>query len=92
MLIVILVVVWMQNQEANREMDAPSETGRPSAPGWLEALSGDPGEPISADLEARILALLANGRKIEAVKIYRNATGVGLKEAKEAVEAIEESA
>jgi hypothetical protein len=32
--------------------------------------------------------LLTDQRKIEAIKLYRQATGVGLKEAKEAVEAI----
>lgn len=31
---------------------------------------------------------LAAGRKIEAIKIYRDATGVGLKEAKEFVDAL----
>jgi ribosomal protein L7/L12 len=36
-----------------------------------------------------ILGLLQAGRKIEAIKAYREATGVGLKEAKEAVEAME---
>ena len=38
-------------------------------------------QAISADVFA--------GRKIEALKRYREATGVGLKEAKDAVEAIE---
>jgi large subunit ribosomal protein L7/L12 len=32
--------------------------------------------------------LIARGKKIEAIKIYREATGVGLKEAKDAVDAI----
>ena len=36
-------------------------------------------------LKAMTDALIA-GRKIEAIKIYREATGLGLKEAKEAVE------
>ena len=34
---------------------------------------------------------LLAGRKIAAVKVYREATGVGLKEAKESVEALEAS-
>jgi len=33
--------------------------------------------------------LIKRGSKIEAIKIYRESTGVGLKEAKDAVEAIE---
>jgi ribosomal protein L7/L12 len=40
-------------------------------------------------LVAELQALLAAGRKIEAIKRYREATGVGLKEAKETVEAIQ---
>jgi ribosomal protein L7/L12 len=37
---------------------------------------------------AQIRAALATGNKIEAIKLYRAATGVGLKEAKDAVEAM----
>lgn len=36
----------------------------------------------------RIQAVALSGRKIEAVKLYRQASGCGLKEAKEAVEQI----
>lgn len=35
-----------------------------------------------------VRALANNGRKIEAIKLYRESTGVGLKEAKDAVEAM----
>jgi ribosomal protein L7/L12 len=41
--------------------------------------------------DQRIRQLLIDGRKIEAVKLYREQTGAGLAEAKEAVEAIEDS-
>lgn len=40
-------------------------------------------------LEARIKSLLSKGKKIDAVKIYREEFGVGLKEAKDAVDSIE---
>lgn len=40
-------------------------------------------------LEARIKSLLARKQKIEAVKIYREEYGVGLKQAKDAVDRIE---
>jgi ribosomal protein L7/L12 len=36
-----------------------------------------------------VAGLVQAGRKIEAIKVYRNATGVSLKEAKDAVELIE---
>ena len=37
-------------------------------------------------LDSRILDALRRGNKIEAIKVYRELTGVGLAEAKEAVE------
>lgn len=40
-------------------------------------------------LVAEVRALLAAGRKIEAIKRYREATGVGLAEAKDVVDAFE---
>jgi large subunit ribosomal protein L7/L12 len=40
------------------------------------------------NLDAELQALVAAGRKIEAIKRYRELTGVGLKEAKDAVEAM----
>jgi len=39
--------------------------------------------------EELVRGLLAQGNKIAAIKIYREVTGVGLKEAKDAIEAIE---
>lgn len=39
-------------------------------------------------LEARVRAIVAQGRIIEAIKVYREATGAGLKESKDAVEAL----
>ena len=45
-----------------------------------------PQQPDS--LEGQILLLMQAGKKIEAIKIYRQETGVGLKEAKDAVEAL----
>ncbi len=43
---------------------------------------------ISANQEQQLRELVAKGNKIAAVKLYREITNVGLKEAKEAVEAI----
>ena len=44
--------------------------------------------PTDAQLDAITTALRA-GNKIEAIKLYREATGFGLKESKDEVEAIE---
>src|SRR4051812_275945 len=56
------------------------------------ALSGmRPSAPraVSPGLDAQVRGLLDEGRKIEAIKVFREETGAGLREAKEAVEAIE---
>lgn len=37
---------------------------------------------------AEVQALVRDGKKIQAIKVYRERTGVGLKEAKDAVEAL----
>jgi ribosomal protein L7/L12 len=44
-------------------------------------------EPAT-DFEATILELLKGEKKIEAIKLYRKKTGLGLKEAKDAVEVL----
>jgi ribosomal protein L7/L12 len=44
--------------------------------------------PPAPGSEGSIEALIASGRKIEAIKAYRAEHGVGLKQAKEAVEAL----
>jgi hypothetical protein len=41
---------------------------------------------LSSEAVGRVEAALAKGNKIEAIKIYREATGLGLKESKEAIE------
>lgn len=44
---------------------------------------------LGADLEREVRSLLEQGNKIEAVKVYREHTGAGLKDAKDAVEALQ---
>jgi ribosomal protein L7/L12 len=43
---------------------------------------------VSASEDPRVLQLLESGNKIGAIKLYRELTGVGLAEAKDAVERI----
>ncbi len=49
--------------------------------------ASDVGVDLSAN-DARALELTCAGKKIEAIKLYRESHGVGLKEAKDAVEAL----
>ena len=46
---------------------------------------------FSEDQLSRISDAIIGGNKIEAIKVYRDITGYGLKEAKEAVEALTRS-
>ena len=41
------------------------------------------------EVSGEVIDLLRQGRKIDAIKVYRAETGVGLKEAKDAVDAVE---
>ena len=54
----------------------------------LERLLKASGEEIDLALSESERALVLDGRKLEAVKAYRDRTGVGLKTAKEAVDAV----
>jgi ribosomal protein L7/L12 len=60
--------------------------------GQAEPVSGgfgfDSDEPasVSAAEDPRLIELLQTGNKIGAIKLYRELTGAGLKEAKDAVE------
>ena len=44
--------------------------------------------PPADTLEGRVLRMVQQGQKIPAIKLYREETGAGLKEAKDAVEAL----
>ncbi|MCA9267824.1 MAG: hypothetical protein KDA41_05110 [Planctomycetales bacterium] len=61
----------------------------------VEALQAGRGLPVetpkdAAGIESEVLRLLGQRKKIEAIKLYRQHAGGGLKEAKEAVEALGE--
>lgn len=54
-------------------------------------LGVDPGAvpPPSSELDPDVVQLINSGKKINAIKLYRERTGVGLKEAHDAIEAFE---
>ncbi|CAM2870557.1 hypothetical protein FPL22_15795 [Rariglobus hedericola] len=47
--------------------------------------------PVSDEQIATLSACIFQGRKIEAIKLYREMTGLGLKESKDAVDELEAS-
>src|SRR5581483_11317306 len=62
---------------------------KPEPPKKAAALRAPPPPLPAGGLDEALRALLREGRKIEAIKVYREQTGRSLKEAKEAVEAVE---
>ncbi len=63
-------------------------TRRASTPRPLASAPSRPGAPPDAAFEAEVRRLVAAGNIINAIKLYRERTGCGLKEAKDAVERI----
>ncbi len=62
--------------------------------GWISRGSNESGvttipPATPAELDGRIRGLLAQGRTIEAIKIYREFHHVGLKDAKDIIDAME---
>ncbi len=53
----------------------------PAPPGWQET-------GLAPDVEAEVRGLIASNKKIQAVKVVREHTGFGLKDAKDLVDAI----
>jgi ribosomal protein L7/L12 len=92
--VVAVLVIWMQNRQEsveNPDHDRLSTSlplpgaGSPNPPPTPE----DTAVADLASYEAQALALMKVGNKLEAIKVYRAATGVGLAEAKSAVERLE---
>ena len=56
----------------------------------LDHLQLTPPREPEPRVSPEILDLVREGRKIEAIKVYREETGVGLKEAKDFIDSLEE--
>ncbi len=83
----IAVALWLQNRSTDQDFQAPPPTTSPAD--WMGGQTPEQPAALTGDWQEQIHSLLQSGKKIEAIKIYRQATGVGLKEAKDAVEALE---
>ncbi|MFY0523713.1 hypothetical protein ACN28I_11185 [Archangium gephyra] len=60
------------------------------SPGALQRLTGTPpGESLPSGQQAELERLIVEGKKIEAIKLHRQLARTGLKESKDAVEALE---
>jgi ribosomal protein L7/L12 len=76
-----LALIETRLQQLFEHLDiAPRES---AGGGWW---GDDKGEPLDPASDPEIQDLLAKGNEIQAIKRYRELTGLGLKEAKEAIE------
>ena len=78
--------------EAIKQYRAATGAGLAEAKNAVEALERGESLPsresVDSSFEGKILSLLKQGQKIGAIKLYREKTGVGLKEAKDFIEAL----
>jgi hypothetical protein len=75
---ILILVVGFEVQKVRRELRRVSDS--------LGAIREKLGIVEPPKAPAEVFGLLQSGRKIEAIKAYREATGAGLAEAKAAVE------
>jgi ribosomal protein L7/L12 len=69
--------------------EAKDAVERMEGSGHDDAPPSETGAAAVQRIEPELRQLLREGRKIEAIKRFREATGLGLKESKDAVEALE---
>lgn len=73
--VMVVMSIWSHNNHISKD-------------GWIdEPQPPDPGPP--GHLIDEVCDLAQSGQKIQAIKLYRQSTGAGLVEAKEAVEALD---
>lgn len=87
-LIVSFVIVLLLALSARSRPAASSDPRLRAIDRKLDLILANLGIENADPLRDDVKLLMRQGSKIEAIKLYRERTGVGLKEAKDAVEAI----
>ncbi len=90
--LVVLGFVLISRAREGRELMGPPGQGAAIKPPDVRGPampSQSPSAALSPDSQSAIAAALRGGNKIEAIKLYRAATGADLKTSKDAVEAME---
>jgi ribosomal protein L7/L12 len=82
-LVVVAVAAAARARSSEVQVLHPAAPPRPGG----SATPGAPVVPLSSDDDA-VLTLARAGRTIDAIKLFREQTGAGLKESKDAVEAL----
>jgi large subunit ribosomal protein L7/L12 len=89
---VLILVLIALIARAGRKRDPLMGGAPPVYRGIKPVLGPAPVATLSPEVEREVRALLAAGRKIQAIKLARDATHLGLKETKDLVEALERRA
>lgn len=89
---VLILVLIATIARAGRKRDPLMGGAPPVYRGAKSVLGPVPVATLSPEVEREVRALLAAGRKIQAIKLARDATHLGLKETKDLVEALERRA
>jgi hypothetical protein len=90
--VAFLVLAWLalRRRGGERDLIAPPRPGTlmpaPMPPPRAWPAGAAPIGDLAAELDGAVRAQLTAGNKIEAIKLVRAATGMGLREAKEMVE------
>jgi ribosomal protein L7/L12 len=74
-----------QLEQQLRSADAQANSVAQEASGFTYVSDGQAADPAT---DPRIAELVGSGKKIEAIKLYRELTGAGLAEAKSAIDAM----
>jgi len=92
------IMFWLGRRSGGSSRDLsgpPAHMGRPgvkpvaASPPSMQSNPASQGPQLQPGMLEAVQAALMTGNKIMAIKLYREATGVGLAEAKAAVEAME---
>ncbi|MFC4307326.1 ribosomal protein L7/L12 [Cohnella boryungensis] len=100
-LLLLIKVFSLQRQLDEVKLDLEWLRNRPERSGFYPPIAASASSPDAsnaeerhdpvAKLQDRLRILVAEGKKIQAIKEYREARGVGLKEAKDYVDSLDRS-
>lgn len=82
MILIVVLVVYVVRASNGQNRRVPPVTGHPA----VHPTAAPPTVPLSPATVAQVTALVRQGQKIHAIKLVREATGLGLKEAKDRVD------
>lgn len=82
-ILVVLVLAWLTRSSGNSDLARLRGVDRK-----LDLICSNLGVDPNQGVDKQLVDLVRSGQKIEAIKLYRLQTGVGLKEAKDYVESL----